>query len=120
MKIAIPAKIENLDPHFGHCQYFTIYNVENNKLVSKETIQSPPHKPGLLPVWLKENNVTHVIAGGMGAMAKEMLKDNKINVFTGVEEKNTDLLFNDFINNCLNTTDTVCDHNHNGDNHGCN
>lgn len=119
MKIAIPAKNEHLDPHFGHCQYFAIYNVESGKLISKDKIQSPPHQPGLLPVWLKENNVNIVIAGGMGAMAKEMLKQNNITVYTGVQEKSTDLLFEDFINNELLSADTVCDHTHNGDNHGC-
>jgi predicted Fe-Mo cluster-binding NifX family protein len=41
MKIAVPTRDNVVDNHFGHCAYYTIYTVEDNKVVGKETMPSP-------------------------------------------------------------------------------
>ncbi|MBP5588908.1 MAG: dinitrogenase iron-molybdenum cofactor biosynthesis protein, partial [Bacteroidales bacterium] len=34
MKIAVPTKEnEMVDEHFGHCSFYTIYDIENKKIV---------------------------------------------------------------------------------------
>jgi len=36
-KIAIPVSNGALSPHFGHCEIFYIYEVENNKILNERT-----------------------------------------------------------------------------------
>lgn len=31
MKIALPSRHNNIDDHFGHCEYFTVYTVDTSK-----------------------------------------------------------------------------------------
>ena len=44
-----------------------------------------PHEPGVLPAWLAELGVTHVIAGGMGHRAQEAFARAGIETVTGAE-----------------------------------
>lgn len=53
-KIAIPLENGRLCAHFGHCQQFSIVDVDNNAIVSETRVTPPPHEPGLLPAWLAE------------------------------------------------------------------
>ena len=62
-KIAIPVSNDVLSPHFGHCELFYIYEVENDKILNETLLSSPPHEPGLFPQWLREHGVTDIIAG---------------------------------------------------------
>ena len=42
MKIAVPTRDNKVDDHFGHCEYYTIYTVNQEKqILSSETIPSP-------------------------------------------------------------------------------
>ena len=37
MKIALPSCQNQVDEHFGHCEYFTVFTVnENNEILSDE------------------------------------------------------------------------------------
>ena len=96
--------------HFGHCEIFTIVNVENNKVVSKEDSVPPPHEPGALPKWLGEQNVNVIIAGGMGTRAQNLFEENNIKVIVGAPAESVDNSVSSYINNSLETGDNVCDH----------
>ncbi|MBN2686267.1 MAG: hypothetical protein JXR40_13385, partial [Pontiellaceae bacterium] len=54
MKIAIPTANGKLCMHFGHCEVFTLLEVdpENKKVISTKELDPPPHEPGVLPHWL--------------------------------------------------------------------
>ena len=41
MKIAVPTRDERVDDHFGHCDHYTIFTIEENKIVNRETMASP-------------------------------------------------------------------------------
>ena len=41
MKVAVPTINERVDDHFGHCDHYTIFTIENNKVVNRETMASP-------------------------------------------------------------------------------
>jgi predicted Fe-Mo cluster-binding NifX family protein len=42
MKIALPSRQNMIDDHFGHCEYFSVFTVNDNKeIISLETIVSP-------------------------------------------------------------------------------
>lgn len=114
MKIAIASEEKYVSGHFGHCEGFTMYNLEGKKVIKKEFVPNPGHKPGYLPVFLKENNVNVIIAGGMGATAQELFKENNIEVIVGVEGICDDVIEN-FINSELKSTGSVCtEHSHEG------
>ena len=110
-KIAVPVN-ENglLDAHFGHCKFFAMMNIEDNKIISEEKVVPPPHEPGVLPKWLAENGATDIIAGGMGQKAIDIFNDNKVNVFVGAPQLPVNDLVERFLNDSLNLLSNYCDH----------
>ena len=51
MKIAVANEGKLVSGHFGHCEGFTIYDVNDNKILDKKFVPNPGHKPGFLPVF---------------------------------------------------------------------
>ena len=41
MKIAIPTRDCRIDDHFGHCDHYTIYTIENKTIAAREELPSP-------------------------------------------------------------------------------
>jgi len=85
MRIAIPTTGDCLNPHFGHCEKFVIVDVDpkTKEVIATTEALAPEHRPGLLPVWLKERGVTVVIAGGMGARALSLFHEASIEAGIG-------------------------------------
>ena len=109
-RIAIPLENGILCAHFGHCQQFAIFDIENN-IISKELLLTPPpQEPGLLPAWIAEKGVTDVISGGMGQRAISLFNQHRINVFVGAPIKEPKELASDFINGSLTAGANYCDH----------
>lgn len=110
-KIAIPIDADGiLDAHFGHCRYFTINNVDGEKIVSEEIVQPPPHEPGVLPKWLADLGVTDVLAGGMGNRAIQLFNQHGVNVFVGAPKLKSKDLVNGYLNNSIGFSANYCDH----------
>ena len=86
MKIALPSKAGQVDGHFGHCEFFTIFSVdENNKIVSEDKLSPPTGcgcKSNIIPV-LAEMKVKIMLAGNMGDGAVNRLVANGIEVIRG-------------------------------------
>lgn len=110
MKIAVPTKKRALCAHFGHCDEFAVFEIENNKVVNESFIAPPPHQPGVLPGWLAEIGVNHVIAGGMGHRAIGLLNQFQITSQVGAPSKPAKELVNDYLSNSLTTGNNLCDH----------
>ena len=110
MKIAIPLADGKLTAHFGHCQEFSLIEVEGNKITKKETLVPPPHEPGVLPAWLHELGASVIIAGGMGGRALNLFEQNGIKVVTGASAGEPEELVNSYLNKTLMTGANVCDH----------
>ena len=43
MKIAVPTRDGHIDDHFGHCAYYTIFEIEDGKIITTSRLDSPPH-----------------------------------------------------------------------------
>jgi len=111
MIIAIPVANESLCMHFGHCQTFRFFEIdENNAIVKTEDKVPPPHEPGVLPQWLGELNVNLVIAGGMGMRAQQLFTQAGVKVITGAPGASPKSVVEAFLANTLKTGDNVCDH----------
>jgi len=87
MKIAISTDGEFVSAHFGRCPAFTLVEIEENKVINRETIANPGHHPGFLPSFLAEKGVEYIICGGMGQRAQGMFAENQIKPVVGVQGK---------------------------------
>lgn len=86
MKIALPSSGSMVDGHFGHCEYFTVFTVdEQKKIVSQEIVQPPPGcgcKSNIV-FTLANMGVEVMLAGNMGGGAVNLLASHGINVVRG-------------------------------------
>lgn len=112
MRIAIPMTDGRLAPHFGHCENFSLVDVDPvTKQISASTeLAAPEHQPGLLPPWLKERGVDLVIAGGMGSRAHSLFQAASIEVLTGAPEEGATALVRRYLDGKLVTGGNACDH----------
>lgn len=114
MKIAIASDGKYVSGHFGHCEGFTIYEVEEGKSLNKNFTPNPGHRPGYLPVFLKELNVNVIIAGGMGETAQDLFNENNIEVVVGIQDL-VMIWLKKYIQGELKSTGSVCrEHQHEG------
>ncbi len=84
MKLAIAKEGPAVSGHFGHCEGYAIYRIENGAAVREADLDNPGHQPGFLPVYLARHGIGVVIAGGMGPRAVELFCQNGIEVVLGV------------------------------------
>ena len=112
MKIAIPVSNDKLCLHFGHCEQFRFFTIdeENKKVISTDNMSPPPHEPGVLPKWIGEQGANIILAGGMGNHAKKLLFEAGVKVITGVVQVDPNRAVEDYINDCLITGINSCDH----------
>lgn len=111
MKIAIPTMDEKLCRHFGHCDVFTIFEIDsNNQIIDCKKEIPPPHEPGVLPKWLGSLNVDVIIAGGMGMRAQQLFSENNVKVVVGAEADKPEDIINAYLTDTLITGANVCDH----------
>lgn len=87
MKIALPSRQNQIDDHFGHCEYFTVFTIDksNNKIIDQVTIESPAGcgcKSNIAQT-LSELGVELMIAGNMGEGAVNVLNSSGIKVLRG-------------------------------------
>ena len=112
MRIAVPLAQGKLSLHFGHCDKFAIFDIDDktSKIINRKDATPPAHEPGVLPRWLHENNVSVIIAGGMGQRAQQLFAQNNIEVVTGVSAQSPEELVSAYLQNTLETGDNICDH----------
>lgn len=86
MKIAVPSSRNRVDEHFGHCEYFTVFTVnEKNEIMSEETVASPAGcgcKSDIART-LAQMGVKMMLAGNMGQGAVNVLNGRGIDVLRG-------------------------------------
>lgn len=112
MRIAIPVSIGKLDPHFGHCRFFAMVDVDpdEKKVLSITTIDAPAHEPGLLPRWIAEQGATLVLAGGMGQRAVQLFVENGVKVIVGAPVLDPETLALNYLAGEIKEGANACDH----------
>ena len=117
-QIAIPTRDGMIDDHFGHCAYYTIVTIDNQKqVVKQERLDSPQGcgcKSNIAQV-MQEMGISLMLAGNMGMGAYNKLQDHGIAVIRGCQGKVEDVL-RAYLNGELKDSLESCDH-HDCDNH---
>ncbi|MCF0141621.1 MAG: FKBP-type peptidyl-prolyl cis-trans isomerase [Mogibacterium sp.] len=117
MKIAVTHENGQIFQHFGHCEEFKVYTVEDGTVVSTAIVPTEGAGHEALAVFLVENGIDTLICGGMGAGAEAALKQARIEIFAGAEGS-ADEAVEACIKGELVSTGVNCDH-HDNDEEGC-
>ncbi len=112
MRIAIPLAQGKLSLHFGHCDQFAIFDIDDSlkKVINRKDATPPGHEPGVLPQWLGGIGVNVIIAGGMGQRAQQLFVQNDIKVVVGASGASPEEIVSAYLENKLETGDNICDH----------
>ena len=112
MRFAIPTMNGLLCTHFGHCESFAMVDTdpESKKVLDVKFVTPPPHAPGVLPEWIGQQGASVVLAGGMGARAKDMMVERGITVILGAPEEKPEVVVQAYLEDRLVTGDNGCTH----------
>ena len=112
MRIAIPVSDDRLDPHFGHCRFFSLVDVDHagKSILKAATVAAPPHEPGVLPAWLAQQGTDLVLAGGMGSRAIQLFRDQGVEVIVGVPPLAPQALVESWLAGEIGEGSNACDH----------
>ena len=119
MKIAVTYEGGLIFQHFGHTAQFKLYEIESDKVVSSQVVDTNGHGHGALAGFLKDQGVNVLICGGIGGGAQMALAEAGIQLFGGVsgeaDEAVEALLAGQLVYNpCVR-----CSHHDHGHDHAC-
>lgn len=118
MKIAATYDNGNIFQHFGKTEFFKVYEVEDNKVVSSEVISSNGTRHGALAGLLAEQGISVLICGGIGGGAQSALAEAGIELCSGAQG-DADTAVDAYLKGELVSTGVNCDHHHHEDGHSC-
>ena len=118
MKIAATYDNGNIFQHFGKTEFFKVYEVEDNKVVSSEVIGSNGTGHGALAGLLAEQGISVLICGGIGGGAQSALAEAGIELCSGAQG-DADTAVDAYLKGELVSTGVNCDHHHHEDGHSC-
>ena len=111
MKIAVPTRDGVVDDHFGHCAYYTIFAIEADGSLRSSTLPSPEGcgcKSNIASV-LQAEGVRVMLAGNMGAGAKNVLERHGIKVIRG-QRGEVEQLVRDYLAGQVHDSGEACAH----------
>ncbi|WP_072447992.1 FKBP-type peptidyl-prolyl cis-trans isomerase [Blautia sp. Marseille-P3201T] len=117
MKIAVTYDNGNIFQHFGKTEFFKLYEVENNQVVSSEVISSNGAGHGALAELLGNQSVDLLICGGIGGGAQTALADAGVEICSGVQG-DVDQAVEAYLKGELVSAGVNCDHHHE-EGHSC-
>ena len=119
MKLAIPTRNQMVDDHFGHCEYYTIFTVNENKQIVCTEIQASPEGCGCksnIASILEDKGVNLMLAGNMGEGAKKVLESHHIRVIRGCSGP-IEVVVNNWLQGKITDSGESCSHH--DEHHNC-
>lgn len=117
MKIAVTYDNGNIFQHFGRTDFFKVYQVEDDQIVSSEVIGSNGVGHGALAGLLADQDVDVLICGGIGGGAQAALQEAGVELCAGAQG-DADQAVKAYLKGELVSTGANCDHHH-GEGHSC-
>ncbi|OUO28695.1 peptidylprolyl isomerase [Lachnoclostridium sp. An298] len=118
MKIAVTYDNGNIFQHFGRTEFFKVYEIEDNKVISSDVIGSNGIGHGALAGLLSGQSVNVLICGGIGEGAQAALAEAGVELCAGAEG-DADQAVEAYLKGELISTGANCDHHHHEDGHSC-
>lgn len=84
MRIAVPYNNENVNMAFGRTEFFKLYDVEDNAVVSTQVIDNGGFEHKGLITHLKNNHVDVALVGNIGQHGFDFFGENGITLYTSV------------------------------------
>lgn len=84
MRIAVTYEDGQVFQHFGHTEYFKIYDIEDGKVVDAKIVSTNGTGHGALATLLADSNVDTLICGGIGGGAQMALAEAGVKLYGGV------------------------------------
>lgn len=117
MKIAVTYDNGNIFQHFGKTEFFKVYEVEDNKVISSEVIGSNGTGHGALAGLLANQDVDVLICGGIGGGAQAALEEAGVELCAGAQG-DVEQAVEAYLKGELVSTGANCDHHHE-EGHSC-
>ena len=106
-RVAIPITDGKLSEYFGHCNFYEIYDIQNNSIV-KNTVEKPKvHDIKDLPDWASSNGITDIITYKLSNQIITLFSKYKINLYVGITVDNPEKLIEKFLDEELISDDRV-------------
>lgn len=115
-RIAVAYDNGQVFQHFGRTEAFKVYEVEDDKVINSQIVESNGVGHGALAGLLADNTIDVLICGGIGGGAMAALEDRSIEVCAGAQG-DTDEVVEAYLKGELETAGVTCDHH--GENHSC-
>lgn len=124
MKIAVPVTADKrIDDHFGHCEYYGVYTVDDTNAVAEAEIIPSPQGCGCksnIAGVLARQGVSVMLAGGIGGGAIQVLNHWGIEVIRGCSGNAKDAVKAFIDGNLADSGESCRQHeNHHGQGHSC-
>ena len=116
MRIAATYENGNIFQHFGHTEYFKVYEVENGEVKSSRVIGSNGFGHGALAGLLSGEGIDVLICGGIGGGAQIALAEAGVELCSGAQG-DADAAVEAYLKGELVSAGATC-HHHNGE-HAC-
>ena len=115
-RIAVTYDNGQVFQHFGRTEAFKVYEVEDDKVINSQIVESNGVGHGALAGLLADNTIDVLICGGIGGGAMAALEDRSIEGCAGAQG-DTDEVVEAYLKGELETAGVTCDHH--GENHSC-
>ena len=117
MKIAVTYENGQVFQHFGHTEYFKVYEVADGKVISAEVVDTNGSGHGALAGVLADLGVEVLICGGIGGGARNALNSVGITIYGGVSG-DADAAVAALLSDCLDfNPNATCSHHGEGHHH---
>lgn len=117
MKIAVTYENGNVFQHFGHTEQFKVYEVEGEKIVGEQVVDTNGSGHGALAGMLTALQVDTLICGGIGAGAQTALAEAGIRLYGGVSGSADEAVKALLAGKLVFDPDVHCDHHGHGHHH---
>ena len=117
MKIAVTYQNGEIFQHFGHTEQFTVYEVEDGKVVNAAVQGTGGQEHGALAGVLRELGVDTLICGGLGGGARMALREAGIRLYAGVSGSADQAVASLLAGTLAQNSEATCDH-HGREHHG--
>lgn len=118
MKLAVTYENGQVFQHFGHCEQFKVYSVEEGSVRSSQVVSAAGSGHGALAGFLQNLGVDTLICGGIGGGARTALAQAGIQLYPASPATLTKRRPTCWPAGWEYDPDTMCSHHHDGE-HNC-